>query len=180
MNGLHKMGVTPNQLTVAAVMLSAGLAAMLYYHALYPVFLLIVPLGLFLRMMLNALDGMMAKTFNLQSKTGEILNESGDVLSDFFMACALFSFAEINHWLLIAFLFLSAFNEFAGILAKVISGVRRYDGPMGKSDRALVIGLFCLVSFFIEIDAVYSNSVFVLINLALILSTFLRLTRSLK
>lgn len=180
MNGLHKAGVTPNQLTVAAIVLSAGLAVILYYHTSYPFFLLLVPIGLFVRMMLNALDGMMAKTYNLQSKTGEVLNESGDVLSDFFIACALFSFAEINFWLIIAFLFLSALNEFAGILAKVISGVRRYDGPMGKSDRALVIGVFCLVSFFTEIDAVYANSVFVLINLALVLSTALRLTRSLK
>ena len=43
---------------------------------------LFVSLGLILRMALNALDGMMAKQFNLQSKKGEILNELGDVISD--------------------------------------------------------------------------------------------------
>jgi len=38
--------------------------------------------GLFIRMALNALDGMLAKEYALQSKKGAMLNEMGDVLSD--------------------------------------------------------------------------------------------------
>ena len=33
----------------------------------------------------------------------------------------------------------------AGVLAALIGGGRRYDGPMGKSDRAFVFGLICLL-----------------------------------
>jgi CDP-diacylglycerol--glycerol-3-phosphate 3-phosphatidyltransferase len=38
-----------------------------------------------------------------------------------------------------------ALNEFAGVLGAVVSGERRYEGPMGKSDRTLVWGVFCLL-----------------------------------
>ena len=46
--------------------------------------LLVVPIGLLIRMALNALDGMMARTYNMQSKLGEVLNEIGDVISDLY------------------------------------------------------------------------------------------------
>ena len=53
-----------------------------------------------------------------------------------------------NLWLTSVIALLAMLNEFAGVLAGNISGTRRYDGPMGKSDRALMIGFFCLIYFF--------------------------------
>lgn len=46
---------------------------------------LALPIGLLIRMALNALDGMMARTYNQTSKKGELLNEIGDVVSDVFV-----------------------------------------------------------------------------------------------
>jgi CDP-diacylglycerol--glycerol-3-phosphate 3-phosphatidyltransferase len=70
-------------------------------------------------------------------------------------------------------------NEFSGVLAKLISGTRRYDGPMGKSDRALLIGLWCLLYFiFPTIGFVFNTVLFVAIILLLI-STYKRLSNSL-
>ena len=37
-------------------------------------------------------------------------------------------------------IFLSALTELAGVLGPAVGASRRYDGPMGKSDRALVFG----------------------------------------
>ena len=42
----------------------------------------LLPIVLFIRMALNALDGMLARECNQQSRLGAILNESGDILSD--------------------------------------------------------------------------------------------------
>ena len=39
------------------------------------------------------------------------------------------------------FVFAAILTEFVGVLVQTIGGGRRYDGPMGKSDRAAVIGL---------------------------------------
>jgi CDP-diacylglycerol--glycerol-3-phosphate 3-phosphatidyltransferase len=40
--------------------------------------------------------------------------------------------------------FLATLAEFAGALGPLIGASRRYEGPMGKSDRALVFGAFAL------------------------------------
>ncbi len=78
-NWLAGQGVTANQVTVAALLLSAlggGLIA-LYPNATWP--LLFVPVVLFARMALNAIDGMLAREHNMKSTLGAILNELGDV-----------------------------------------------------------------------------------------------------
>ena len=49
-------------------------------------------------MMLNALDGMMARIYNLESEIGEILNEVGDIISDvaIYFPLIMFEFLEIE------------------------------------------------------------------------------------
>ena len=66
---LYKRGVTANQLTVAAIVLSLGLGFSLWFADGWNLGYLIVPVGLLLRMALNALDGMMARIHNMQSKS---------------------------------------------------------------------------------------------------------------
>ena len=82
---LYRRGVTANQLTVAAILLSFGMGVSLWYADIWHYGYLVVPIGLLLRMALNALDGMMARIYNMQSKLGEVLNELGDVVSDMFI-----------------------------------------------------------------------------------------------
>jgi len=45
----------------------------------------------------------------------------------------------------LAVIFLSVVSEMAGLLGQLSSGQRRNDGPMGKSDRALVFGALGLL-----------------------------------
>ena len=40
---------------------------------------------------------------------------------------------------------LAIIAEMTGVVAVQIGATRRYDGPMGKSDRAFVFGVLCLV-----------------------------------
>ena len=47
--------------------------------------------------------------------------------------------------LVIAVVLLSIVTEMAGVVAVQIGASRRYDGPMGKSDRAFVFGLLALL-----------------------------------
>src|SRR5690606_19623268 len=108
----------------------------------YRLLFLALPVGLLLRMALNALDGMMARTYYQQSKAGEVLNEIGDIVSDIFIFFPLLIFEGQIVYLIVIFICLSIINEFAGLIGKVVSGERRYDGPMGKSDRAFIMGLY--------------------------------------
>jgi len=179
LNQLHKKHITANKITLVAIVWSALIGGLLFMSTNHPAYLLFVALGLLVRMALNALDGMMARNFNQQSKLGEVLNELGDVVSDTIIFCALFSFSYANNILVFLFIILSIINEFSGVLAKLISGTRRYDGPMGKSDRALLIGLWCLLYFvFPTIGFVFNIVLFVAIILLLI-SSYKRLSNSL-
>lgn len=176
---LNKLNVTANIITIAAIGLSVILGILLFMSSNNPVCLLFVAFGLFLRMALNALDGMMARNYNQQSKLGEILNELGDVVSDTFIFSALFSFSYANNTLVFLFIVLSIINEFAGVLAKLISGTRRYDGPMGKSDRALLVGLWCVFYFIFPSIVVVFNAVLLLAIVLLLMSTHKRLFNAL-
>lgn len=176
---LHKLQITANTITVAAIVWSVLIAALLFISTNHPIYLVFVAFGLLVRMALNALDGMMARNFNQQSKLGEVLNELGDVLSDTIIFCAMFSFSYANSILVFLFIVLSIINEFAGVLAKIISGTRRYDGPMGKSDRALLIGLWCLLFFIFPIIGFAFNIILFIAIILLLISTYKRLTNAL-
>ena len=137
---LARNGVTANQVTAAAAVLSVALGLLLVVVE-NPVWFLLAPLWLFLRMALNAVDGMLAREHGQQSALGGYLNEIADVVSDAalyapFALVAPFSAAWIG-----AVIFLATLSEFAGVLGVAHGNGRRYDGPMGKSDRAAVFGV---------------------------------------
>ena len=133
---LAARAVTANQVTIAAAagsVLVGGMVAALADHR--AVFLLL-PVWLFIRMALNAIDGMLAREFGQKSHLGGYLNELGDVVSDAALYAPFAWLAPFGGLATGIVIVLAILTEFAGVLGPV----RRYDGPMGKSDRALVIG----------------------------------------
>ena len=142
---LVKAGVTANQVTVAALLISV-LVGMLF--ALNPTtnwVAFLIPIWLFLRMALNAIDGMLAREHNMQSNLGGMLNELGDVVADTALYLPFALVPGISAGLIVAVVILSVFTEMAGVVAVQVGASRRYDGPMGKSDRAFVFGLLALL-----------------------------------
>jgi len=137
--GLVRAGVTPNQVTLAALALSATVGAVIAVTRA-PGALLVLPPALVLRMALNALDGMMAREHALRTRLGALLNEIGDVVSDALLYLPL---ALVPGWpasAVVVAVVLAGATELAGVAAAAAGGSRRYDGPMGKSDRAFVFG----------------------------------------
>lgn len=175
LNGMRNIGISPNQLTISAIVLSMGLGICLWQVNDFRLALIIVPIGLFVRMALNALDGMMATQYNLQSKKGEMLNEIGDVISDLCIYIPLIQLPNINPIFVLLFVAITVLNEFAGVLAKVLSGVRRYDGPMGKSDRAFTVGITLILLFYFPGLSSYLDIILVGSCVLMIISTFARL-----
>jgi CDP-diacylglycerol---glycerol-3-phosphate 3-phosphatidyltransferase len=177
---LYKAGVSANAITWSGILLSTVAGVLFWIHPYGNIFLLI-PVVLLVRMAINALDGMMARTYNMQSKAGEMLNELGDVWSDLVLFLPLLQLKWLNVYVVLAFLFLSVINEFAGVMGKVIGGERRYDGPMGKSDRALLVGAFCLsYCCWKGMEERYGTYVFGIACVLLVLSTVIRIRKSLN
>ena len=139
---LYKHHVTANHITLGTGAFSSYRIAVDVGGTTHP--LLLLPIVLFIRMALNALDGMLARECNQQTRLGAILNETGDVISDIALYLPFLFLPESNASLVILMLFCTILTEFCGLLAQTINGVRSYAGPFGKSDRALIFGLWGL------------------------------------
>ncbi|WP_064684435.1 CDP-alcohol phosphatidyltransferase family protein [Rhizobium bangladeshense] len=136
---LAARGVTANQVTTVAAAVSVALGLFLSVVPLTQWFLL-EPAWFLLRMGLNAIDGMLAREHEQKSILGAYLNEIGDVVSDIALYLP-FALLDPNGLMLaMVVIFLSVLTEFAGVLGQTVGASRRYDGPLGKSDRAVLFG----------------------------------------
>lgn len=141
---LARGGVTANQVTLAAAVVSVVLGLFIAWRAPERSTFLLLPLWMFLRMALNAIDGMLAREFGQKTRLGAYLNELTDVVSDaaLYLPFALLPpFSPLWTGVVIV---LAVVSEFAGVLGPAVGASRRYDGPMGKSDRAFVFGALAL------------------------------------
>lgn len=143
-DALARAGVTANQITVLAVALSCMVGFCLWRYPAERWPLLLVPGFLFLRMALNAIDGMLAREHRQKSALGAILNELGDVVSDTALYLPFAMLPGIMPEWVVLIVFAAVISEMAGVVAIQIGASRRYDGPMGKSDRAFVFGALAL------------------------------------
>ncbi len=140
--GMVWIGVRANHVTIAACLVSIAIGALLIL--LDRVWFALIPIWMFLRMALNAIDGMLAREFNQKSALGGYLNELTDVLSDAALYLP-FAFVPPFNWMSVtAAIFASALTEMTGVVSVMIGASRRYDGPMGKSDRAFVFSLLAI------------------------------------
>ena len=141
---LHAAGVTANQVTIAACAVSVALGTGLYAAQSPRALLALMPLWMLLRMALNAVDGMLAREHGQASRLGALLNELTDVLADAALLLPLALVSPFQPVWVAAFALMAALSEMAGALGPTIGARRRYDGPMGKSDRAIAVGLIAL------------------------------------
>lgn len=139
-------GIRANQVTVAAMLVSllVGLVVGCASSGQRWVWGLL-PLWLLLRMALNAIDGMLAREYGQASRLGAVLNELGDVVADAGLYLPLALTPVFSLWPLAVFVVLALLTEMTGVIGVQIGASRRYDGPLGKSDRALVFGVLGLL-----------------------------------
>jgi len=138
-------GITANFITFTAMLLSMMLGAAIYGFPDNKLTLFAIPAWLFFRMALNAIDGMLAREHDMKTPLGAILNELGDVISDTAIYLPMGMIPGMNAALVVIIVILSLISEMAGIVPVQIGASRHYEGPMGKSDRAFVLGLIALL-----------------------------------
>lgn len=170
-------GFTANQVTLAALALSLATGALLAAMGRsQPETYLMLPAVLLIRMALNAIDGMLAREHGMQSALGAVLNELSDAISD---AALYLPFALLPGvspaWVVLASVG-ALLTEMAGVVAVQIGASRRYDGPMGKSDRAFVFGAAGLAIGAGVVPGTWLNGLFGLV-LALTLLTVVNRSR---
>jgi CDP-diacylglycerol--glycerol-3-phosphate 3-phosphatidyltransferase len=138
-------GVTANQVTLAAALLSIVAGVVLAYAAEQPAAWFLLPVVLFVRMAFNAIDGMLAREHGQKSALGAYLNELCDVISDAALYLPFALVPGVEPIVVVIAVLLAAISEMAGVVAIQAGAERRYDGPMGKSDRAFAFGLLAFL-----------------------------------
>jgi len=142
---LARHGISPNQVTVGAVVLSLVQGFWLMLEPGTRAALLLLPLVLFMRMALNAIDGMLAGQQGMKTPLGCVLNELGDVIADAVLYLPFALIPGVKPVLVVLLVVSGIIVELAGVTAVQIGASRRYDGPLGKCDRASLFGFIALL-----------------------------------
>ena len=153
-NTLVEQKITANQVTVSAIILSVGTAYVIAKPAKDKQSLwLLLPTSLFIRMALNAIDGMMAREHGQASALGAVLNEVGDIIADIALIASLAPHVAnskspvleksnfSNQYHIINLIALSTSTELLAIASDAALKARANQGPLGKSDRAFFLGM---------------------------------------
>jgi len=135
--------LSANDVTLGALLLSAAHGAWLALMpgSAWP--LLLLPVTLFVRMAMNAIDGMMAKEHGQASAAGAVLNELSDVIADAALYLPFALIPGVNAPLVVLVVVAGVIGEMAG--GPLVKAPRSYAGPFGKSDRALAFGLLAIL-----------------------------------
>lgn len=144
-DALVRSRLSANDVTLGALLLSAAHGAWLALmpDSAWP--LLLLPVTLFVRMAMNAIDGMMAKEHGQASPAGAVLNELSDVIADAALYLPFALIHGLNAVLVILVVVAGIVAEMAGSLGPLIKAQRNYAGPLGKSDRAFAFGLLAVL-----------------------------------
>jgi CDP-diacylglycerol--glycerol-3-phosphate 3-phosphatidyltransferase len=132
--GLANAGVTANQVTLAAAVVSVALGLTVAYLAPERWPFLLIPLWMFVRMAFNAIDGMLAREFGQKSRLGAYLNELTDVVSDAALYLPFPFVAPFSALWTGVVILLAVISEFAGVLGQ--RSVRRA-ATMGRWAKAI-------------------------------------------
>lgn len=141
---INHCGITANQVTVLAAVISLMTGLLIIGFIQHVWLFALIPVWMILRMAFNAIDGMLAREFGQQSRLGAYLNELCDVIADTALILPFALIPDVSLSAVLLVTLLAMFSEYAGALGPMVGASRRYDGPMGKSDRAFVIGVLAI------------------------------------
>jgi len=177
---LYDNGTTANQITVLAAVISVLVGTVIALFPSHAWLFALIPLWMILRMALNAIDGMLAREFGQQSRLGAYLNELCDVVADSALILPFALLPGASLLLVLAVTLLALFSEYAGVLGPMIGASRRYDGPMGKSDRAFILGVLATGIALGWLNALWINGVLALVAALLVYTLINRVRQGLK
>ncbi len=166
--------VHPDLFIYAALLLSIKAGFAFYQAGANPIWLWVVPPCVLVRLLLNLMDGQVARALGIASAWGEAKNEFGDRLADasIFIGLGLGGYAD-TRWVMIA-LTLILLVSYLGILGKALGGGRVYGGLFGKGDRMISLALFTLYPA-ISGDLTSYNYYLMLASLAALITIIQRL-----
>jgi phosphatidylglycerophosphate synthase len=164
---LQRLGVTPDAVTLAAIPVGLVAGALLLLSPAAPVVLLGVPLLAALRLVLNLLDGALARRTGLMHPRGELYNELGDRLADIAFLAPVAFLPGADRTLVLLGVAGAIFASFAGVVPKAAGGERIYRGVLSKPGRMILLAVFAVAAFVVGPEAWGAFGVLLLVGTVL-------------
>lgn len=144
---LAKAGVTPDQVTLAAVPVAVLGGACLLLSTSLPALLLAVPVLVVLRLVLNLIDGNMARRTGQIHPRGELYNELGDRLADVALLAPVAFLPGASPQIVLLGVLVGVMASYVGITARAAGGERIYRGILSKPGRMALLVTCSLWAF---------------------------------
>jgi CDP-diacylglycerol---glycerol-3-phosphate 3-phosphatidyltransferase len=141
-------GASPDAITAAAVVTAALGGGCLALAGQAPALLLVVPLLAAVRLVLNILDGTVARRTGRSRPVGELWNELGDRAADVLFIGGLAFHPSVEPRLALGAVIAALLASYVGITARAAGGRRQYVGIMSKPGRMIVLGVAAPAAYF--------------------------------
>lgn len=141
---LAAAGVSADALTLAAlpVAMLGGLCLLL--SATQPALLVAVPIAAALRLLLNLLDGNLARTTGRTHARGELYNEVGDRLADICLLAPVAFLPGAQPETVLLGVLVSVLASYVGVVVRAAGGERIYRGILSKPGRMVLLSVFAV------------------------------------
>ena len=131
------------------------------------------------RLILQALDGLVAEDFGKKTHLGAYLNRLPGEISDLLMVLALFPHAPLLGFIPLGLLLpvLIGWVQLFGLLGLLGGGTVQNAGPCGQFDRLVIILIACLLCLFLDTEQVWAWTIN-LICMGAVITILVRIQRS--
>ena len=146
---LARLGVSPDAVTLAAVPVGIAAGALLLVSPAAPVALLGVPVLAGLRLVLNLVDGALARHTGRIHARGELLNELGDRIADIAFLAPVAFLPGADRTTVLLGVAGAIFASFAGLAPRAAGGERIYRGILSKPGRMILLAAFSVAVFLV-------------------------------
>jgi phosphatidylglycerophosphate synthase len=143
---LVRRGVSADALTLATVPVGLVASACLLLSPATPILLLAVPLLAAGRLVLNLLDGAVARRSGRTHELGEFYNEVGDRLTDIAFLAPVAFLPGADRTTVLLGVTAAVLASFIGLAARAAGGERIYRGVLSKPGRMALLSGFALAT----------------------------------
>jgi CDP-diacylglycerol--glycerol-3-phosphate 3-phosphatidyltransferase len=137
-------GVSADVVTLAAIPVALVAALALVASPEVPALLLVVPLAATVRLVLNLIDGALARRTGRSHPRGELYNELADRLADVLMLAPVAFLPGAQRETVLLGVVGAVFASFAGLAPRAAGGERIYRGVLSKPGRMVLLSVFSI------------------------------------
>jgi phosphatidylglycerophosphate synthase len=146
---LERTGVRPDVLTLGAIPVGAIAGIAILASPNMPLVLVLVPLAAAARLILNLLDGALARRTGMIHAKGELFNEVGDRLADVLILAPVAFVPGAYQATVLLGVTIAVLASFTSVATKAAGGTRSYRGILSKPGRMVLLSVTALAVIFV-------------------------------